>query len=228
MNFKKRTIFKRCISILLVIALIPVGNFVGVREAYAETTDNALEKNITLSANLNKEGNIELQWNRSSEASKYVINRNGEELKSIDNDTSATNDVLYVDKDLEANKEYTYAVVAFNSTDDKLGTCETVTVSTPEELNISGDYTLDRNMTVYRVNQNGGSITLNGYTLNICKDYTHNRGNLYIGEGTVNCYGNYTGNGYAYIDMNNANGKLNVSGKFTWNGYYKKVILKMV
>ena len=116
MNFKKRTIFKRCISILLVIALIPVGNFVGVREAYAETTDNALEKNITLSANLDKEGNIELQWNRSSEASKYVINRNGEELKSIDNDTSATNDVLYsCEVFIGPEKEsYVYEVYDFN------------------------------------------------------------------------------------------------------------------
>ena len=218
MNYKK-TIFKRCISILLVIALLPVGNFVGAKDAYAETTDNALEKNITLSAKLNKEGNIELQWNRNTDASKYILNRNGEELKVIENDMTASSEALYVDKDLEANKEYIYVVIAYSSTDDKLGTCEAVTVSTPEELNVNSDYTLDRDMTVYSLNHTGGTINLNGYTLNICKDYTHSRGNLEVGEGTINCYGNYSSGRYAYINMDNANGKLYVKGNFTWGGY---------
>ena len=218
MSWKKRTIFKRCVSILLIIALIPIADFSGV-VAYAETADNGLLKNITLKAEVNAQGNVELQWNKVTGASKYVINKNGDELTSIDSSDIESNnskDLLYIDKETEANKEYTYIVVAFNTNDDKLGTCDAVNVKMPEELVISGNYTLDRNMTVYNLKQTWGTLNLNGYTLNICKEYSHNGGILSVGEGIINCYGKYTSASNAEIVMDNANGKITFYEDITW------------
>lgn len=82
---------------------------------------------------------------------------------------------------------------------------------------LSGDtVTLGQDVTVASVSMSGGTLDLNGYTMNVTGDVTQEGGHIYLNRGTMNVSGNYTQEeGYSSsLRMSYSNERLNVGGNY--------------
>ncbi len=82
---------------------------------------------------------------------------------------------------------------------------------------LSGDtVTLGQDVTVASVSMSGGTLDLNGYTMNVTGDVTQEGGHIYLNRGTMNVSGNYTQEeGYSSsLRMSYSNDRLNVGGNY--------------
>lgn len=193
-----------------------------------------IPETISATTKLCDDGSIMFSWaSLEDDEFYYDVFRNQELIKTLvpddykknpDDEDYDSNQISYTDENTEAAAEYTYYVVARKG-EEKIAKCMDAVISMPNNLTITGDYTLTEDLTVYSIVQTAGTLNLNGHMLKVCKDYVNNTnwdGGIVFSNGAMECYGNFNIGGY-YIPfkMASANDYLYVRGDFNMLSDYR-------
>ena len=189
---KYNRVLKRITAVILAVAMLPLSDIAQadirgtLEKVYADEERNEI---IQLTGEMDSTGNVSLKWESPDESSyQYKIYKNGEMI-------AETAELSYLDVDTEAGGEYIYEVIVYQSGSaegnkaqgglneggenqggtaesewTEYGTSNRIVIQMPEALVIDGDYTLDKNMSVYSLDIQSGCLDLNGFELKVCKD----------------------------------------------------------
>jgi hypothetical protein len=138
---------------------------------------------LSTPANLNsltdeENASVTLTWEPVTDATGYLIIRNGEEIANVAITT-------FTDTNLESGTLYEYTVKAYNANNESL-LSEPVYISMGyEDLILTSNFTLTKNMVCKNLNLNGGTLDLNGYKLLVNGNLLQSAGTLYINKGRL-------------------------------------------
>ncbi|MBQ4536381.1 MAG: PKD domain-containing protein, partial [Lachnospiraceae bacterium] len=193
------------------------------------TQDVISTDGITLTAEVDECAVVQLEWseyepeegqeNDTLSSTYYEIFRDGEKIATVD-DT-----YTYADETGIAGETYLYVIEARNEAGEMLVGSNAVEVTMPEALVVSSNVILTEDLKVYTLELTEGTLNLNGYTLQVCKDYKQTNGVLYFNNGALYCQGNFTVQEgykkYAYIRMEHPRDYLYIGGDGAfYNGSY--------
>ena len=197
----------------------------GVTDDSAETA----EYGIALSAELDEQGNVQLNWtlNGAAQEGVYTIYRNELALETVSID--AGQKLSYCDADVIASATYSYCIEKNSEKSeeelpepgeakDARFWSNSVNVKIPNSLTIENDsVTIDEDMEVLELNMSGGNLTITpDHKLTVIKDTSLSDSYLYI-NGQLCCQGNLDVKS-SYLSMYSEDVGLYVGKDTTWQG----------
>ncbi|MBQ3584404.1 MAG: hypothetical protein IJA27_06795, partial [Lachnospiraceae bacterium] len=190
-----KRVWKKVTAILLVCTMMPFSDlaqadiYETLTKVYAdEETQNTQEDStvkLTLEGEMDGNANNILSWKQAEEVEElgeiksYQIYRDGVKI-------AETTECTYTDTCTGAGETYCYQVQAEVETTTIFS--NEIDLQMPEALVIDSDYRLEENMQVYCVDIQSGSLDLNGYNLEVCRDVNVN-GMLKFNKGILVCGG---------------------------------------
>ena len=85
-----------------------------------------------------------------------------------------------------------------------------------EDMTITENISLDKDIEVNNLTIQGGTVNLNGHVLKVHKNIVQSYGTITYNTGSLYCYGDYTIKNSARVNMTTANDYLYVEGNLTW------------
>nr|MCR5836786.1 hypothetical protein [Lachnospiraceae bacterium] len=163
---------------------------------------------------------VELRWNVEDdfECSAFFIYRDGKKIDVLDKTDEA--EYGYSDKNVEANKTYSYRIEAVNSEETKVAESAELYVEVLEDWNITGDTTLSQNKKVKNLTITKGTLNLSSYELQVEGTVTlSGEGKLNVNKGYLECNNLNVSRNYTYITMTDVNGYILVKNNMTYSSY---------
>lgn len=220
-----RTLWKRGLALILTLAILPydclnpgmsqtVYAAEETEQIPAEPETPEVEQEGPFRAEMQENADVLMEWEPVEGGVNYSLYRDDIVLYQTQ---PGEEKWVYCDMQTEAGESYHYYLVVTNETGEEVYHSDDVELTIPEVLTIEKDFTLTEDMTVYSVTVTGGTVNLNGHTLQVCKDYSQSAGKLKFSQGLLYCYENFRLSGGVDVSMEHPNDYLYVGKTVFWD-----------
>lgn len=186
-----------------------------------ESVETVPETGIELICKDYSSSSVKLAWTveEGAKAVNYEIYRDAASIGTVK--AGEQTEYAYEDtSDITTNSSYTYQVFGLDAEGKKITGSKSVVVEIIEDWVISSYTTLTENKTIRNLKiQNGYTLDLGEYELNVLGDIDIQKGCLNVNQGYAECQNLILGY-YGQICMQNVNGLLKVNGNISFSSSY--------